>query len=142
MHTAAEKSTDTVLTDEAAEIIDRHRPDFVFLYMAETDEVGHGSGWMSEEYLRCVRIAIENAARMIERYGDEYRVIITADHGGHDRSHGSEMDEDMLIPLFLYGSEFEAAKELDSASILDVAPTVASLMGIRPEPEWEGKSLA
>jgi arylsulfatase A-like enzyme len=79
---------------------------------------------------------------MIERYGDEYRVIITADHGGHDRSHGSEMDEDMTIPLFFYGPEFEAAKELEDVSILDITPTVAAIMGIRPEPEWEGKSLA
>ena len=141
MHCSMGDSTDTTLTDEAAEIIDRHHPDFVFLYMAETDAEGHDSGWMSEAYLRRVQIAFDNAARIVEQYGDEYRVLITADHGGHDRSHGSEMDEDMIIPLFCFGPEFEAGKELQDVSILDITPTVASIMGIRPEPEWEGKSL-
>lgn len=137
-----EESSDTVLTDAAADLIERHHPDFVFLYMVETDEKGgHDNGWMSEEYRNRVRIAFENAARMIERFGDEYRVIITADHGGHDRSHGTEMDEDMTIPLFFFGPEFEAGKELSGVSILDITPTIASIMGIKPEPEWEGKAL-
>ena len=78
---------------------------------------------------------------MVERFGEEYTVIITADHGGHDRTHGTELDEDMMIPLFCYGPEFEAGKELQDVSILDITPTIASIMGIRPEPEWEGKSL-
>lgn len=141
VHCSCEESTDTSLTDAAAEIIDRHHPDFVFLYMAETDAEGHDSGWMSEAYLRRVRIAFENAARMVEQYGEEYRILITADHGGHDRTHGTELDEDMMIPLFCYGPEFEAGKELQDVSVLDISPTIASIMGIRPEPEWEGKSL-
>ena len=141
MHCSMGDSTDTTLTDEAAELIDRHHPDFVFLYMAETDAEGHDSGWMSEAYLRRVQIAFDNAARIVEQYGDEYRVLITADHGGHDRSHGSEMDEDMIIPLFCFGPEFEAGKELQDVSILDITPTIASIMGIKPESEWEGKSL-
>jgi len=137
-----EESSDTVLTDEAARIIERHHPDFVMLYMVETDEKGgHDNGWMSGEYLRRVRIAFENAKRIIDRFGGEYRVIITADHGGHGRSHGTEMDEDMTIPLFFFGPEFEAGRELSGVSVLDITPTIAKLMGIAPEHEWEGKAL-
>ena len=45
-----QESTDTVLTDEAEKLITEHHPDFVFLYMVETDEKGgHDNGWMSEE---------------------------------------------------------------------------------------------
>ena len=136
------ESGDTALTDEAIRVIDEHKPDFAFLYMVETDEKGgHDNGWMSEEYLRRISIAIDNARRMIERYGDEYSFVIMADHGGHDRSHGTDLPEDMTIPLFFIGDEFEKGKEVSGLSLLDIAPTIAAVMGIEPDAEWEGRSL-
>lgn len=136
------ESGDTALTDEAEKRIKSDKPDFVFLYMVETDEKGgHDNGWMSEEYLRRISIAIDNTKRMIEQFGDEYSVIIMADHGGHDRSHGSEMPEDMTIPLFFYGEEFTAGEIKEQLSLLNVAPTIAALLGINPDPDWEGKSI-
>ena len=134
-----EESSDTVLTDAAAELIAQEHPDFVFLYMVETDEKGgHDNGWMSEEYLRRIHIAMENVQRIVRRFGDEYTVIVMADHGGHDRGHGSDAPEDMTIPLFFRGPDFVPGRELTEASLLDVAPTIAAVMGIFPEPEWEG----
>ena len=138
----ARESSDTVLTDEAMRIIDSDAPDFVFLYMVETDEKGgHDNGWMSEEYLRRISIAIDNVKRVIERYGNEYSVIIMADHGGHDRTHGGTCKEDMTIPFFFYGSAFEKGRVLEGISLLDIAPTIADLLQIAPDPEWEGRSV-
>jgi bisphosphoglycerate-independent phosphoglycerate mutase (AlkP superfamily) len=68
-------------------------------------------------------------------------VIITADHGGHGRMHGSEMPEDMTIPMIFLGAGADRIKNLDDANIKDIAPTVATLLGVTPDPEWEGKSL-
>lgn len=137
-----QESGDTVLTDEAEKVISKHKPDFVFLYMVETDEKGgHDNGWMSEEYLRRISIAIDNVKRIIEKFGEEYSVIIMADHGGHDRSHGTESPEDMTIPLFFYGSDFVPGENIENASLLDIAPTIASIMGINIDSDWEGKSL-
>ena len=136
------ESGDTALTYEAERIISENKPDFAFLYMVETDEKGgHDNGWMSEEYLRRISIALDNIKRIIEKFGDEYSVIIMADHGGHDRSHGSDLAEDMTIPLFFIGDEFTKANEVSGLSILDIAPTIAKVMGFEPEPEWEGKSI-
>ena len=137
-----EESSDTALTDEAEKRILACKPDFVFLYMVETDEKGgHDNGWMSTEYLRRISIAIDNVKRMIERFGDEYSVIVMADHGGHDRSHGSEMPEDMTIPFFFYGKDFEAGKELQDVSLLEIAPTIAKVMGIPAESDWDGHAV-
>lgn len=134
--------TDGILTDRALNYIDAVKPDFVFLYMVETDEKGgHDNGWMSDEYLDCISKAIDNVKRVIEAVGDEYTVIVTADHGGHDRSHGTDMDEDMLIPMFFCGADFEANKEICDVSILDIAPTIADVMGVKTPREWEGKSI-
>lgn len=136
------ESVDTLLTDAAMKLIEEKKPDFVYLYQVETDEKGgHDNGWMSEAYLRRVRIAIENARRVVEAYSNEYTVIITADHGGHDRMHGTDMAEDTTIPMFFIGEEFACGKELHGVSILDIAPTVARVMGLFPEKEWEGKAL-
>ena len=133
------ESSDTALTDEALRVISENKPDFAFLYMVETDEKGgHDNGWMSEEYLRRISIAIDNVKRVIEAFGEEYSIIIMADHGGHDRTHGTTLAEDMTVPFFFFGKEFEAGKELKGVSLLDIAPTIAKIMGIAPEDEWEG----
>ena len=142
-HSRADESSDTVLTDMALERIAAAKPDFVFLYMVETDQKGgHDNGWMSQEYLRRISKALDNVRRVCEAVGEEYTVIITADHGGHDRDHGSELAEDMTIPLFFIGDRFTPGKVLEGVSIMDVAPTVADVMGLRVPWEWEGRSLA
>ena len=142
VHSYSAPSTDSELTDLALERIARDKPDFVFLYMVETDQKGgHDHGWMSQEYLSVIHTAVGNVQRVMEAVGDEYVVVVTADHGGHDRDHGSELKEDMTIPLFFFGDMFEAGKELSGASLLDLAPTIAGVMSIPTVPEWEGRSI-
>ncbi len=133
---------DRTLTDEALRQIPLYDPDFVFLYLVDTDEKGgHDNGWMSEEYLRRIGVAIDQVKRVFEAFAEEYTIFIMADHGGHDRTHGMQIPEDMTIPLFFYGPDFEAGSKLGEASLLDIAPTIADLMGFSPDPDWEGKSL-
>lgn len=137
-----QESVDTVLTDEAIKTIKENTPDFAFLYLVDTDDKGgHDNGWMTEEYLRRASIAIDNVKRMIDAFGEEYSVIIMSDHGGHGRSHGSTMPEDMTIPLFFYGKDFAAGEIKEELSLLDIAPTIAKLMDVEPDREWEGRSV-
>jgi arylsulfatase A-like enzyme len=111
--------------------------------MVETDEKGgHDNGWMSDAYLGYISAAIDNVKRVYEAFGDEYTILVTADHGGHDRSHGSDLPEDTTIPMFFIGSRFTPGKELDGVTILDLAPTAADILGVPCAPEWEGHSLA
>lgn len=134
--------TDAMLTERALNYINMAKPDFVFLYMVETDEKGgHDSGWMSDTYLDYIKHAIDNVKRVINEVGDEYTVIVTADHGGHERMHGTDLPEDMTIPLFFCGKQFKQGVELSGVSILDIAPTVVDVLGVAPAREWEGKSL-
>ena len=142
IHSYSEESVDTALTDSALARIEKSKPDFVFLYMVDTDEKGgHDNGWMSSEYLHRISVAVDNIRRVIESCGDEYTVIITADHGGHDRTHGTDLPEDTTIPMFYIGRDFEAGKQFSGSSILDIAPTIAKLMGVPTADEWEGVSV-
>ncbi|MBR2460595.1 MAG: alkaline phosphatase family protein [Clostridia bacterium] len=142
IHSYSAEATDGILTDRALERIRSDRPDFVFLYMVETDEKGgHDHGWMTAEYLNCVNAAIDNVRRVWEEFGEEYTVVVTADHGGHARSHGTSMKEDMTIPMFYMGKDFPKGRILADTTILDIAPTVAKVMGIAIPHEWEGKAM-
>ncbi|MBQ7320038.1 MAG: alkaline phosphatase family protein [Clostridia bacterium] len=138
----AADATDGYLTDRAIARIESDHPDFVFLYMVETDEKGgHDSGWMTDTYLGYISAAIDNVKRVVERFGDEYTVIVTADHGGHGRGHGSDDPQDMTIPMFFLGGRFAPGVALEQVTILDLAPTIASILGVPAAPEWEGKVL-
>ena len=136
-------SADTVLTDCALGMLREDKPDFLFLYLVDTDEKGgHDNGWMSEEYLRRVSIAVDCVKRVVEAYGSEYSMILMSDHGGHGRTHGTDMPEDMTIPLMFRGPRFTPGRIEGELSLLDIAPTIADLLGIEPEEEWEGRSVA
>ena len=135
-------NTDRILTEHALDYIKAENPDFVFLYMVETDEKGgHDSGWMTPAYLDCINKAVDNVKTVLESVGEEYSVIVTADHGGHDRTHGSTLPEDMTIPMFFFGKDFEAGKEIENINLLDIAPTIADVMNIPAPMGWEGKSI-
>ena len=136
------RDTDRAITRAAVDYINREAPDFVFLYLGETDEVGgHDKGWMSETYMGCVKNALDCVRRVREGVPAGYDIILLADHGGHDRGHGSDLPEDMTIPIILNGPSFAPGRALKNASIKDVAPTVAEMLGATPAREWEGRSL-
>ena len=67
--------------------------------------------------------------------------MITADQGGHDRTHGLEIPEDMTIPMFFLGAPFKPGEILSYVNLKNIAPTVATLLGVATPEEWEGKAL-
>ena len=72
---------------------------------------------------------------------DDYVIIVTADHGGHDRTHGTELKEDMIIPIMVLSKKEKIKPDYTDACIKDIAPTVTNLLEVYPDEEWEGKSL-
>lgn len=53
-----EDNSDLLLTQEALSLIERKEPDFVYLYLVETDDKGgHDHGWMTSEYMHRVNNA-------------------------------------------------------------------------------------
>jgi len=114
--------------------------DFTFTYLGWTDSAGHAEGWMGEEYMRSVRESFLCIQKLIESAPEGCVTIVVADHGGHDRTHGTEMDEDMLIPVIIHGAGQTGEMEGD-VSIKDIAPTIVKLLECPCAPEWEGHSL-
>ena len=96
---------------------------------------------MSEQYMKSVSKALSCVEKLKNSISEEYTLILIADHGGHDRTHGTDMPEDMTIPMCFCGRKFEAGLELSGLSIKDVAVTAAKLLGVPAASEWEGSCV-
>jgi phosphopentomutase len=141
-----DSSRDTDGDDEtvaqATHFIHNERPDFVFLYIGTVDTVGHDYGWMSEEYLRQLEHVDSLLGDFFGSLPEEYTTVVHSDHGGHDHSHGTDLDEDMLIPWMAAGPRIKKGYTIQSPiDLLNTAPTIARILDLQPHPEWEGKCV-
>jgi predicted AlkP superfamily pyrophosphatase or phosphodiesterase len=133
---------DYVIATEAARYIESDQPDFVFVYFGTVDTVGHISGWMSDEYLRQAERADRALGVLLNSLPDDHTVLLQSDHGGHDRSHGTDSPEDMTIPWMVAGPGIRSGYDIQGAvSLLDTATTLAAILGIQPHKDWEGSCI-
>jgi len=98
---------DQVARDAAAYIV-QHKPSLCFIHFADPDVAGHKFGWGSPEQLEAFAKsdgALDVILKAISeaRITDETVVIVSADHGGHGKGHGTKSLEDMQIPWIAWG---------------------------------------
>ncbi len=106
------------------------------------DTAGHVYGWMSDGYLQQVADTDRLVGQLLDAVLPDSTVIIHADHGGHDRNHGTDAPEDMTIPWMIGGAGVRAGYQIERAvSLLDTAPTIAHILGITPPAAWEGSAV-
>ena len=93
--------------------------DLIMLHMLDPDAVGHHSNWMSEGYLNSVKRVDGMVGQVIEfvendpKYAGKTTIILTADHGGFEGSHGkNDLPEDYTIPFYVWGEDVPAAADL------------------------------
>ncbi|MEQ1893600.1 MAG: sulfatase [Planctomycetota bacterium] len=74
-------------------------------------------------------------------------LVLTSDHGealgeNHDFGHGNHLWETKLrVPLLLRGPGIVAGVVPHTATLVDLAPTLAELAGLERAPHWDGRSL-
>lgn len=115
--------------------------DFYFIYFGGVDGSGHLYGWLSPEQLIMLERA-DAALGALMQAAPEARFIVHSDHGGHERTHGTDMPEDMTIPWIAAGPGIKAGYSIErSVSLLDTAPTIAHMLGVAPPATWEGRAV-
>lgn len=134
-----EKSCE-IVTDASIRAMAEYDLDFTFTYLGWPDAAGHQEGWMGEEYMRSLDKCFDCIKRLIDSAPKDTVTILLADHGGHDRTHGTTLDSDMLIPIILNGAGATGEITRD-VSIKDIAPTIVKLLDGVCAPEWEGTSI-
>jgi len=138
--TSYDKDGDDHIVEIASRFINTEKPDFSFLYFGTVDVAGHNHGWMSPQYLRQLEHVDALLGELFKSISEDYSIIVHSDHGGHDRNHGSELEEDMIIPWMAAGPNIKRGYTIQKpVSLLDTAPTVARLLKIQPHHEWEGR---
>jgi predicted AlkP superfamily pyrophosphatase or phosphodiesterase len=115
----------------------------MFVHFATPDAMGHAYGWMTPQYLSVVRRADEAIATLLKDLDDhglrqDTLIIITADHGGHDQTHGSRMAEDMTIPWIVSGPGVRPGVLTTPIQTTDTAATAAWALGLTLPADWDG----
>lgn len=123
--------------------LDRGYP-LVVLIPGAVDNAGHEHGAASPQY--------REAALQVDRELDELlrtldlsrdTVVVTADHG-HTAAggHGGDEPEVMEVPLVMAGAGIRAGAHVAGARLIDLAPTLAALLGTSPPRHALGRCLS
>lgn len=117
------RSGDASVADYALELLDSG-VEVLFVHFPNPDYFGHGYGWMSEQYLWQIDETDEQVGRVLDALDANTMVIVSADHGGHDITHGTDMPEDRTIPWIIAGPGIAPGQTLEHVSVADTAQTV------------------
>ncbi len=137
------------INDRDSVIMDRLLADFpqdfgvLFIHFPLVDDMGHVYGWLSPQQLNVAFRADEALGRLLAELDarnlrSETLIIVTADHGGHDRSHGTTMPEDMTIPWIASGPGIQPKQLTTTVHTVDTAATAAFALGLKIPAEWDG----
>lgn len=145
----APRGNEVLLAPRMAEDVESYlrfrRPDLLFVHISDPDINGHMFGWMSGPYRWGVRradAAVGKILAAVERsYGDDVVVIVTADHGGHGRNHGTDSKEDVTIPWIAWGRGVAPGKLEGQIRTFDTAATTLWLLGVPIPGDWAGKPV-
>jgi len=124
----------------AAAYLDHAPPGITFVHFSEPDDAGHMHRWMSARYLAAVRRAdacLGTVMDAIEHNAlhDRMLLIVTADHGGHQRRHGTLAPVDLHIPWIAWGHGVHHGAFDTPMRTTDTAATALAALGL-PRPSW------
>ena len=136
---------DVVIAARVAELIPQGF-DLMFVHFPTPDWMGHEYGWLSpEQYSVLFRAdeALQTILNALEAAGmrEDTLIIVTADHGGHDTTHGSSRLEDMTIPWIIAGPGVKHVVLSTDVNTTDTAATVAWALGLPIQPDWDGRPV-
>jgi predicted AlkP superfamily pyrophosphatase or phosphodiesterase len=129
------------VAQRAATCILEHKPNLCFIHFTDTDEAGHKYGWGSTNQIQAfadVDVALAKVVKAIEDAGiaDKSVLIVTADHGGHRKTHGGKSPDDMRIPWIAWGRDVKKGFAISApVTTYDTAATALWLLNVRV-PTW------
>ena len=123
------------------------KPNLLFVHFADSDTMGHEYGWNTPEQIAAFEdedVALTILENAIKAAGlvNETTFILTADHGGHDKGHGTAMPVDMTIPWVIYGASVKPKfAVIEAVTTYDTSATALILLGVPVPANWDGKPV-
>ena len=130
-----------------AEWLQTNRPRLAFVHFPDVDSAGHKDGWGSPQQKEAVKVtdqALSQVRKAIEdcNLASTTTIIVSADHGGHDKTHGLNIPDDMLIPWIAWGAGVKKGHTItQKVTTYDTAATALWLLDIPIPSEWDGKPV-
>ena len=137
-----ENDSDQGLAELATNYLKSKDVNFAFVFLHQTDAADHRDGWMSEPYLKAIVNADRCIGTIMEVLSEETILMLTADHGGKGYTHGADSPEETTIPFIIKGPGIPKGYRInETVRITDIAPTIASFLGIEAPTGWIGKAM-
>jgi predicted AlkP superfamily pyrophosphatase or phosphodiesterase len=147
-----EPVSDDEVATHAVRILRVHRPDVMFVHLPGVDTVGHEYGWGSPQQMAAIAKAdlalgmLFDGLEELDLSGATV-VLVTADHGGGEKSHEPNDPRSHFIPWIVAGPGIQPDSDLTRqvegrVRIEDTFATICELLKIDSGPDGDGKSLA
>lgn len=140
-------ATETEAAAKFADYFIAKKPTFALLHLDHVDGVGHKTGHMTPAYLESIARAdslVGKVLKSIEQAGmkDKTLVMIVSDHGGINKGHGGESEEEITIPVIYYGKGVKKGYKVQQAVYqYDVAATVAFALNLQVPYSWTSRPV-
>ena len=136
------------VVEEAIRYLVSERPTLTFIHVDHVDHAGHTVGWDTPEYLQAVERADELLGTVLKALDEsglrkETVVLVTADHGGHQKKHGAMIQQDIEIPWIAAGPGLPMNRKISyPVSTTQTAPTMAQWLGITASDCWLARPVS
>ena len=127
--------------------IKEKKPKLLFVHFADPDTAGHKDGWGSPQQKEAFKVtdqALWQVWTAVKDAGiaESTVILISADHGGHDKTHGLNIPDDMIIPWVAWGKGVKANTTISSpVTTYDTAATALWLLDVPLPAEFDGKPV-
>ena len=115
-----------------------------WIHLIDPDAAGHQGGSDSYLYHSAIRRMADLVGALYQKihelgWENDTVIIVTADHGMIGNRHYGVWPPLVIdVPLWMWGKPFKSGLRLGGGRIIDIAPTVAFILGIPPPRESEG----
>lgn len=152
IHIETEKTTDFALTPKmraeqiaqsTVNALNQGEYDAIIVNFSNPDMIGHTGNYDAAiKALECVDKCVENVVK--SAIVNDYFVILTADHGNAEEmvdAQGKPQTAHSLNPVICMVIDKTHYDMVQYGGLKDVAPTFIHLMGLNPNPKFEGDLL-
>lgn len=142
-----DKKPSQQVAKQAAAWIKETKPRLTFIHFPDVDTAGHKDGWGSPEQKEAIKVtdqALWQVWQAIKDAGiaDSSVMLISADHGGHDKTHGLNIPDDMIIPWVAWGKGVKKNFTITApVTTYDTAATALWLLDVPLPAEFDGKPV-
>ena len=142
-----DKKPSQMVAKQAVAWLKENKPCLTFIHFADIDTAGHKDGWGSPQQKEALKVtdqALWQVWQAIKEAGiaDSSVMLVSADHGGHDKTHGLDIPDDMIIPWVAWGKGVKKNFTItDKVTTYDTAATALWLLDVPVPAEFDGKPV-